>query len=342
MHFQMSAKYNEKWENQNNLIRDCISSPKLFHQIIDLIHQYWKLKRISNYGNSLIKLTFAQKFEEEMQFHQNKLVEFRFHLERLRTLSYMLCRREKIKEKYMISQKEIFINTCKLFGVCPTDQLENDSLNSSESREKNSELFKQIMRINNIYGTQNEQTADQNCNSTLNKADTNERLTPSVSAEDFGKSNQNKLDLEQQKEHSDKFANSIIRQLKRFSKPDRLRTPRTNPYAKFYFNSGNKRKNGFESENQPEREESSQCLENGQLSEPSNVTNERSYNSNSMMKKIKNVKKRLDMSLADEDSFFSSTNSFSDLSCQQSPKKILKLDLNPETNSLSKGNLQFL
>lgn len=68
---------------------------------IDFVLQYWKLKRTSNYGASLIKLTSSAQFEEQQQQQRTDILRLRVDLERIRNLSYMICRREKVKRNWL-------------------------------------------------------------------------------------------------------------------------------------------------------------------------------------------------------------------------------------------------
>lgn len=68
---------------------------------IDMVLQYWKLKRISNGGLPLIRIISSASLERlKLQQHAG-ILRFRVDLERIRNLSYMLCRREKIKRSWL-------------------------------------------------------------------------------------------------------------------------------------------------------------------------------------------------------------------------------------------------
>lgn len=77
------------------------------HHMLDFILQYWKLKRTSNYGASLIKLTSSAQFEEQQQQQRNEILRLRVDLERIRNLSYMICRREKVKRNWLRSHQSV-------------------------------------------------------------------------------------------------------------------------------------------------------------------------------------------------------------------------------------------
>lgn len=337
---QISKKY--LYENDSSqlvIVRDCEVSLKSLQQIIDLVHNYWKLKRISNYGNSLIKLTFAQKFEEEMQFQQIKMREFRFHLERLRTLSYMLGRREKIKAKWIAAQKEIFVDACKMFaGVDLSSQ--TDGQPESEQHESsslqphltNDALFQQILQHNNIY--QREQSVDSQSNEQptieLNKSITSSigaesslgpdevartrENTPSVCSSRDGFSFRNRIKHSGRKPTN--MTEHILKKLKQLSSDGVSKTPKQylNPYARVYRSSSSKRKPNENEEAEELRDDASQSSGRsssaGQcFTEPSSVTNINPTSSTSNSKKnhessrtanASSVKRKLDMSLAEE------------------------------------------
>lgn len=302
------------------------------------MHNYWKLKRISNYGNSLIKLTFAQKFEEEMQFQQIKMREFRFHLERLRTLSYMLGRREKIKTKWIAAQKDIFVDACKMFAGVDLSSQTDDQPESEEHESSslqphlsNDALFQQILQHDNIY--QKEQPVDSQSNEQstieLNKSTTSigaesslgpdevastRESTPSVCSSRDGYSFRKRIKHPGRKPTN--MTEYLLKKLKQLSSDGVSKTPKQyqNPYARVYRSSSSKRKpneNGEAEELQDDVSQSSgRSSSTGQcFIEPSKVTNINPKSSTSASKKshefsrtanASSVKRKLDMSFADE------------------------------------------
>ncbi|XP_054162664.1 protein Jade-3-like [Oppia nitens] len=89
---------------------------------LDFIVQYWKLKRTSNYGASLIKLTSSAQFQEQLQHHRNEILRLRVDLERIRNLSYMICRREKVKRNWIKTHQNTVEKTITSFtGVSGKD-----------------------------------------------------------------------------------------------------------------------------------------------------------------------------------------------------------------------------
>ncbi|KAJ6225339.1 hypothetical protein RDWZM_003884 [Blomia tropicalis] len=191
VYHEISKKYlDSSFSEMKTIANGCQTSEILLHQLIDLIYNYWKLKRVSNYGNSLIKLSFEEKFQEEMQFHMSKLIDFRYHLERLRTLSYMICRREKMKEQTILTQKEIFEKTCQLI---------------SNNKSYNTRLIQQMKfeKLNHREPTNMEKSeikledSKQDVQSTKNKLKTNSETANSIEVTPKKRklSNTNTLDL---------------------------------------------------------------------------------------------------------------------------------------------------
>ena len=83
-----------------------LSSPTII-LYMDIILQYWKMKRTSNFGLPLIKVVTQDTIEEIQMAHRNDILRLRVHLERIRNLSYMICRREKMKRTWLTCHREI-------------------------------------------------------------------------------------------------------------------------------------------------------------------------------------------------------------------------------------------
>jgi len=86
------------------------------YNFIDFVLQYWKLKRTSNYGASLIKLTSSAQFEEQQQQQRTDILRLRVDLERIRNLSYMICRREKVKRNWLSAHQTAVENALTTFA----------------------------------------------------------------------------------------------------------------------------------------------------------------------------------------------------------------------------------
>lgn len=172
------------------------------NQIVSLIFQYWKLKRISNYGNSLIKLTCAENFEKQLKSWKNRILSFRFLFERLRTLTYMLIKRERLKQAWVATQKDIIESVFSLI-----DQKMNDPNNEQPNTLKAShqKLFLKLINHNSIY-KQNYTTR--------------------------------KLGNDNILENTNSTINRLISEIKNLDRHKSI----VNPYAKYYINSTKSRK----------------------------------------------------------------------------------------------------
>lgn len=74
------------------------------------------MKRTSNYGASLIKLTSSAQFEEQQLQHRNDILRLRVDLERIRNLTYMICRREKIKRNWIKTHQSAIESSLSIFA----------------------------------------------------------------------------------------------------------------------------------------------------------------------------------------------------------------------------------
>lgn len=78
--------------------------------VIDLIYRYWMLLRTANNGQSLIK--FSPSALKEREFEQRKsIMRLRIELERVRNLSYMIGKREKLKLSWLRTHQNIIKRT---------------------------------------------------------------------------------------------------------------------------------------------------------------------------------------------------------------------------------------
>lgn len=152
-----------------------------------MIQQYWKLKRQCNYGNSLINPTFAQKFEEQLKVHRKQINSLRFHLERLRTLVYMISRREKIKRSYLDVDRDIFTATVQTL----TTSLSDSPSKHSGCNENDKYLASLIVNHQNIYSTESHQLKLDRINKVKGSS------TPINASTPVSESNQEVLDYKQ-------------------------------------------------------------------------------------------------------------------------------------------------
>lgn len=78
--------------------------------MLDLIYRYWILLRTANNGQSLIK--FSPSALKEKEFEQRKsIMKLRIELERVRNLSYMIGKREKLKASWLKTHHNIIKRT---------------------------------------------------------------------------------------------------------------------------------------------------------------------------------------------------------------------------------------
>lgn len=99
---------------------------------VDLIYRYWMLLRTANNGQSLIK--FSPSALKEREFEQRKsILKLRIELERVRNLSYMIGKREKLKASWLRTHQNIIRRTFSVINDLnpPTDQPQDDELNDA-------------------------------------------------------------------------------------------------------------------------------------------------------------------------------------------------------------------
>lgn len=171
---------------------------------IDIILQYWKMKRTSNFGLPLIKVVTQDTIEEIQQAHRNDILRLRVHLERIRNLSYMICRREKIKRSWLSSHREI-VQLALSLATNVHEQAANGSsyrpLHSDQTSRVPDDmvcLARKVISSNNIYNQESEGDKSQ--------------------------------------------VKRVIKELNRLSRMDQLRKRSPNPYEKKYLKGQLKRR----------------------------------------------------------------------------------------------------
>ncbi|XP_062964119.1 protein Jade-1 isoform X4 [Cynocephalus volans] len=128
---------------------DVARALRLPEEVVDFLYQYWKLKRKVNFNKPLITPKKDEednlaKREQDVLFRRLQLfTHLRQDLERVRNLTYMVTRREKIKRSVCKVQEQIFNLYTKLLeqervsGVpsssCSSSSLENLLLFNSPS-----------------------------------------------------------------------------------------------------------------------------------------------------------------------------------------------------------------
>lgn len=103
---------------------------------LDLIYRYWMLLRTANNGQSLIK--FSPSALKEREFEQRKsILKLRIELERVRNLSYMIGKREKLKSSWLKTHQNIIKRTfCVINDLNPT--IDHQATNESTSNDNTS------------------------------------------------------------------------------------------------------------------------------------------------------------------------------------------------------------
>lgn len=109
------------------------SSQEVDPLVLDLIYRYWMLLRTSNNGQSLIK--FSPSALKEREFEQRKsIMKLRIELERVRNLSYMIGKREKLKASWLKTHQNIIKRTFSVINeISPTLDQTSDGTSSDNN-----------------------------------------------------------------------------------------------------------------------------------------------------------------------------------------------------------------
>lgn len=218
--------------------------------VLDLIYRYWMLLRTANNGQSLIK--FSPSALREREFEQRKsILKLRIELERVRNLSYMIGRREKLKLNWLKAHQDIIRRTLGLINDLDPpqdDEILDDRLNNPASIAQTSILSAPPHHSAAIIGGQPSSVKkslqpSQHLQTTNNMIDESNQLindlifcdqiyeVPSDSCPNTNYSNltyQERSTLERRRTLS--LVRRINRQLKKVGKESPL-----NPYAKNYI-----------------------------------------------------------------------------------------------------------
>lgn len=148
-------------------------SPAALQLLVDLVFQYWKIKRTSNYGLPLIRVVSADTIEELQKERRNDILRLRVNLERIRNLSYMIIRREKNKRSWVQSHREIVEKALSVLTGVPLPSTSSDDADEkppdnghdryyAESLPVNEKvaLIKEVVSADNIYNDIEEQQAE--------------------------------------------------------------------------------------------------------------------------------------------------------------------------------------
>lgn len=199
------------------------------------------MKRLANYGNSLIKMTFEEKFQEQLKSHKNRILLLRYHLERLRTLTYMVCRREKIKQNWLNTQREILQKTSNLVDN-PDLSIKSDGGQSLSMEHQ--KLFSKIITHHSIYPEKSDSNVlDRNSTEKMPVAQHAINNNPETEATTSA--------ITKRRSSENSITNSLLRQLKRLK---RSPISKQNPYARVYLNPTKSRKSTLSNCNSQEEE----------------------------------------------------------------------------------------
>ncbi|XP_061599508.1 protein Jade-1 isoform X2 [Cololabis saira] len=120
-------------------VEEVCGSLKLPADVVDFIYQYWKLKRKANFNQPLVtpkkdeEESLARREQEVLLRRLQLFTHLRQDLERVRNLTYMVSRREKMKRSLWKVQEQIFQHQVRL--------LDHELLNGDPSPEDLEKLF---------------------------------------------------------------------------------------------------------------------------------------------------------------------------------------------------------
>ncbi|XP_054913099.1 protein Jade-1 isoform X5 [Poeciliopsis prolifica] len=120
-------------------VEEVAKSLKLAPEVVDFVYQYWKLKRKANFNQQLLtpkkdeEESLARREQEVLLRRLQLFTHLRQDLERVRNLTYMVTRREKMKRSLWKVQEQIFQHQVRL--------LDHELLNGEPSAEDLERLF---------------------------------------------------------------------------------------------------------------------------------------------------------------------------------------------------------
>uniref|UniRef100_I3K3A0 Protein Jade-1 n=1 Tax=Oreochromis niloticus TaxID=8128 RepID=I3K3A0_ORENI len=101
-------------------VEEVASNLKLVPEVVDFLYQYWKLKRKANFNQPLLtpkkdeEESLARREQEVLLRRLQLFTHLRQDLERVRNLTYMVTRREKMKRSLWKVQEQIFQHQVRL------------------------------------------------------------------------------------------------------------------------------------------------------------------------------------------------------------------------------------
>lgn len=116
------VKKHKKIDDTNEVIDDATPKQKKISSCeeispltVDLIYRYWILLRTVNNGQSLIKFSPSALKERESE-QKKSLMKLRIEMERIRNLSYMIGKREKLKASWLKTHHNILKHTMNIIN----------------------------------------------------------------------------------------------------------------------------------------------------------------------------------------------------------------------------------
>ncbi|KAM4724444.1 protein Jade-1 isoform 2-T3 [Anableps anableps] len=120
-------------------VEEVAKNLKLPPEVVDFVYQYWKLKRKANFNQQLLtpkkdeEESLARREQEVLLRRLQLFTHLRQDLERVRNLTYMVTRREKMKRSLCKVQEQIFQHQVRL--------LDHELLNGDPSAKDLEKLF---------------------------------------------------------------------------------------------------------------------------------------------------------------------------------------------------------
>lgn len=212
--------------------------------LIDLIYRYWMLLRTANNGQSLIKFSLSALKEREFEQKKN-ILKLRIELERVRNLSYMIGKREKLKAAWLKAHQNILKRTIGVINDLnpaieyqgETNKIEQNgnSNNLPSSSSSSSNNCHHQKSANNYHTARKSQLAngmfdesDQLISDLINCDAIYEMSTPNLNCNHSNLSHQERSTLERRR------TLSLVRRINRQLKSVNME-PALNPYAKSYL-----------------------------------------------------------------------------------------------------------
>lgn len=236
-----SVKIRIKDEDDKQLVTTIDEDPsqEVDPLMLDLIYRYWMLLRTVNNGQSLIK--FSPSALKEREFEQRKsILKLRIELERVRNLSYMIGKREKLKASWLKTHQNVIKRTFSVINdLHPTSDalqgLDPAGVDSSTMNNHPSHHQQGVQHKKSLHPTQHLQPTNgmfDESDQLINDLITCDQIyeTPSSSTN----SNYSNLSYQERSTLERRRTLSLVRRINRQLKSVSVE-PSLNPYAKNYL-----------------------------------------------------------------------------------------------------------